>query len=426
MVVIVDLENEEVAQTFHEHNAHLLPHGVAPSGKPDDYHGPSPPIERFFCRNVVTRAFGQYPIVKSVVQHIDLNTLDSLARTSYLIHQSLIQCRSSLLRATLRCVNDDIPVDPDSTLQYRARAGYHYFGQGSVILSGNDIQGRAPYNGKSGQCARDLVNECRKCDVPVCRNCTIKRPSQSSLIDRHRRLCQTCADAPLSSLLNLPTDPTSPLSSDLIQRELCQCDQKVGVWLCQPCGRGIRTSDSDYSRIWRWRNQYGEVLGGLGTGIGEGDRGVICGREGHCLAAKEVEQETDCDAADAREGSPLSMASSSDNAPAWPATSLYYLSGGGNANGVHSHLVDERRTPSPMQLGPGYERHEIVGIGGVVKRKLVRLVRVGACVPEWEDERLRSEFLRRNRSGQVRSFCGWCCRVIPGKSDLAQIVSTGT
>lgn len=169
--------------------------------------------------------------------------------------------------------------------------------------------------------------------------------------------------------------------------------------------------------IWHWRNQYGEVLGGLGTGIGDGDRGVICGREGHCLAAKEVEQETDCDAADAREGSPSNRASS-ENALSWPATSLYSLgSGSGHANGTHSHQGDQRRTPSPLQLGPGYERHEIVGIGGVVKRKLVRVVRVGACVPEWEDERSRSGLLRRERTGQIRSFCGWCCRVIPGKSD---------
>ncbi|KAL2758132.1 hypothetical protein ACRALDRAFT_2100159, partial [Sodiomyces alcalophilus JCM 7366] len=358
-----------------------------------------------------------HSIVMSIVQHIDLNTLDSLARTSYLIHQSLIQYRSNLLRATLRCVNDHVPVNPDTTLQYRARAGNYYFNQNSAILPRNSLQGGGvSYNGKSGQCARDLVDDCRKCEVPVCRNCIIKRPSQSTLIDRHRRLCQTCADAPLPSLLNPPADPDTPLSSDLIQRELCQCDQKAGVWLCQPCGRGIRTSDSDYSRIWHWRNQYGEVLGGLGTGIGDGDRGVICGREGDCLAAKEVEQETDCDAADARESSPSSKASS-ENAPFWPATSLYLLSGGESANGPHSHLGDQRRTPSPMQLGPGYERHEIVGIGGVVKRKLVRVVRVGACVPEWEDERSRSGLLRRERLGQIRSFCGWCCRVIPAKSD---------
>lgn len=72
------------------------------------------------------------------------------------------------------------------------------------------------------------------------------------------------------------------------------------------------------------------------------------------------------------------------------------------------------RTPSPS-LAPGYERHEIVGIGGVVKRKLVRMVSVGACVPEWEDD--GGGVLGREVSGKSRSWCGWCARVIPGEKD---------
>jgi hypothetical protein len=150
------------------------------------------------------------------------------------------------------------------------------------------------------------------------------------------------------------------------------------------------------NRIWFWRNQYGEVLGGLGTGIGDGDRGVICGREEACCAAKEREQETDCDAEDAREGS----------------TYPWHTPPG---SGTPSERGE--RTPSP-QLGPGYERHEIEGIGGVVKTKLVRMVRVGACVPIWEDEKTRSEILGREVKARVRSWCGWCWRVIPGGKDI--------
>jgi len=75
------------------------------------------------------------------------------------------------------------------------------------------------------------------------------------------------------------------------------------------------------------------------------------------------------------------------------------------------------RTPSPALLGPGYERHEIEGIGGVVKKKLVRMVKVGACVPEFRDEKDNGEILGREVKGQVRSWCGWCWRVIPGKKD---------
>ncbi|KAM0510290.1 hypothetical protein ACHAPB_000640 [Verticillium nonalfalfae] len=152
---------------------------------------------------------------------------------------------------------------------------------------------------------------------------------------------------------------------------------------------------------------YGEVLGGLGTGIGDGDRGVICGRESDCVAAKEVEQETDCDAEDARESSLETITP--------PGTPGSFLHRQDSSSSVSSH--ERQRTPSPLQLGPGYERHEIEGIGGVVKKKLVRMVRVGACVPEWEDEKSKRKIMNRERSHQVRSFCGWCYRVIPSKSE---------
>ncbi|KAM0287252.1 hypothetical protein ACHAQH_000566 [Verticillium albo-atrum] len=159
--------------------------------------------------------------------------------------------------------------------------------------------------------------------------------------------------------------------------------------------------------VWKWRSHYGEVLGGLGTGIGDGDRGVICGRESDCAAAKEVEQETDCDAEDARESSLETI-----TPPGTPGSSLQ------RQNSDSSVISFERqRTPSPLQLGPGYERHEIEGIGGVVKKKLVRMVRVGACVPEWEDEKSKHKIMHRERSHQARSFCGWCYRVIPSNSE---------
>ncbi len=80
-------------------------------------------------------------------------------------------------------------------------------------------------------------------------------------------------------------------------------------------------------------------------------------------------------------------------------------------------LRADERTPSP-QLRSGYERHEIEGIGGIVKRKLVRMVKVGACVPEWSDERGSGRRpLDREVKGDMRSWCGWCWRVIPGQDD---------
>lgn len=169
-----------------------------------------------------------------------------------------------------------------------------------------------------------------------------------------------------------------------------------------------------------------------GTGIGEGNRGVICGREGSCLGAREVEQETDCDAADARSlhhSSPSSTPSPSSSLTTGSPLStgsVSFSGGSGSENGAY-------RTPSPHSysvgmvagfgagLRPGYARHEIEGIGGVVKTKLVRMLRVGACVPEWEDEKSKGQILEKEISGGRRSWCGWCSRVIPGARDKPHI-----
>lgn len=69
-------------------------------------------------------------------------------------------------------------------------------------------------------------------------------------------------------------------------------------------------------------------------------------------------------------------------------------------------------------MGPGYARHEIEGIGGVVKTKLVRMVKVGACVTKFEDESEQGKYLSREVEGRCRSWCSWCKRVIPSKDDI--------
>ncbi|KAL2138008.1 hypothetical protein VTI28DRAFT_7668 [Corynascus sepedonium] len=372
-------------------------------------------------RNSMTQALGCYPIIMSVAASIDLNTLDNLSRTCRQIRQGLLQYRKMLLASTLHCVNEDLPVDPEETLRYRARASNWYYMQDAA---------RSSYNGKSGQCARDMVAECRRCGTVVCRNCAIKPPAPIVLRDRHRRLCDACVTAPLGSLVRPRLGPEIRIDSDEMERAICTCGS-TGVWLCQPCGRTIRGDDSEYKGIWKWRNQYTEVLGGLGTGIGEGDRGVPCGREMACCAAREREQEMDGDAEDAREAesyyhqataTPLS-ATTSSNASAsltpWTAS----LNGPGSSTGSLNSLASssgasllDRRTPSPA-IKPGYDRHEVEGIGGVMKNMRVRMVKVGACVPEWEDECAKREILGREVQGRRRSWCGWCRRVIPSRKD---------
>ncbi|RDA94224.1 hypothetical protein CP533_0588 [Ophiocordyceps camponoti-saundersi (nom. inval.)] len=350
--------------------------------------------------NAVTRALGCYPVAAAVASHIDLNTLDALARASRGLHDGLIQYRAGLLGATLRCSNEASPVNRDELLRYRARASnWHYADHGRS------------FNGKSGNCAHDMVQECRRCGEVVCRNCAIKPPPPIALRERHRRLCLACARAPLALLTRPTLHPDTPLDSEAVQRAVCTCDSKA-VWLCQPCGRGIRSADHEYQRIWRWRNHYGEMLGGLGTGIGDGDRGVVCGREGDCLAARDREQEVDCDAIDARD-TPRSPDRSEPASLPSPHTE------------DHEHAPSSSSsttTTSSLVGGPGYRRHEIEGIGGRVKCKLVRTVRVGACVPEWDDEKLGAadgRILVPEVKASARSWCGWCWRVIPGAKDLA-------
>ncbi|KAF7543173.1 hypothetical protein G7Z17_g10948 [Cylindrodendrum hubeiense] len=395
-----DPELLQLRQQQQEHNHQLLLKKLqllSANGRnghwPDGYYTAEPiAMEGTTFRSSATEALGCYPIVIAIASSIDLNTLDALSRTCRLVHHGLLQYRSILLSSTLRCGNESVAVDPAETFRYRARAGNWFY-----------MEDGRNYSGKSGDCARDMVGECRRCNEVICRNCAIKPPAPVALRERHRRLCKTCVRAPIATLSKPPLDAALPVTSDAVQRVLCQCEDE-GVWLCQPCGRSIRGADHEYQRIWRWRNQYGEILGGLGTGIGEGDRGVICGRESDCCGAKEREQQLDCDAEDARDGNVVATPIPATTAP---VDAL-----------IESLRLSHQRTPSP-QLGPGYNRHEIEGIGGVVKRKRVRMVRVGACVPEWDDERgIGNKIMGREIRGARRSWCGWCWRVVPGDKDL--------
>lgn len=200
-----------------------------------------------------------------------------------------------------------------------------------------------------------------------------------------------------------------------------------------------------FSSIWKWRTQYTDVLGGLGTGIGDGDRGVICGRETGCCAGREREQETDCEAEDAAQADAdannniayisgfMTVTPSPPSYNGSSSLSDYSTSSGSSSNGGASSSSSYNlqvspqgspRTPSPV-IKAGYERHEIEGIGGVMKKKRLRMVKVGACVPEWADERAAGQIMGREVNGKVRSWCGWCWRVIPGASDYRDMFNGG-
>jgi len=121
--------------------------------------------------------------------------------------------------------------------------------------------------------------------------------------------------------------------------------------------------------------------------LGEGNEGVECGRGSDCLAAREVYKEIECDA-DELAALEAEMAKAEAEGRHWK--------------------------------GSSYTTQEIVGIGGSIKKKLKKKVLVGAIVKEYEDERDRNDFLGREQTGQNRSWCSWCERVVAGQKDTEQ------
>ena len=285
-------------------------------------------------------------------------------------------------------------------------------------------------------CARDLVAECRRCGKVVCRNCAAKALSDKFLADRYRRLCKVCLDAPLVEHLQqlyheeelyahdhatssrsssthsnaaTTTSDSGPTSQDTaldhteqpsstsaaFLRLPCTCATR-GMYLCSCCGYNLRAHDTTYKRVWRWRSRYStHIGGGIGTGLGLGNQGQKCGRGKHCLE-------------------------SGVESIAWMETEC---SDGSNAEVAMEPLS---RTTTPMADGsgspsatnrPGYLQQEVEGIGGVVKKKIKKKVKVGATVYEYDNERKSGKDRGREVSGKQRSWCAWCDRVCLGEQD---------
>lgn len=243
---------------------------------------------------------------------------------------------------------------------------------------------------------------CTRALLTAPQNCILKPPPTPNLRLRHRRLCRTCTSAPLAHHLHdTDADYTGSdephahahdydhdhaharaFTAPAFERTPCACD--TAVWLCAPCGKDLRAADTMYVRGWSWRTRYTHYLGGVGTGAGEGNEGVECGRGTTCLGARIVEHET------CRPSSPDAL--------------------------DHGTMQDPE---SPERWrGSSYLAQEIEGIGGVLKVKHKRQVRVGECVRLYEDERDKSiQYLEPEVEGRLRSWCSWCERVVLGEAD---------
>ena len=213
-----------------------------------------------------------------------------------------------------------------------------------------------------------------------------------------------------------------------------------------PCGLKLATADTTYRRVWTWRTRYTTYLGGLGTGIGEGNEGVKCARGRDCLGAKEVEVEFECpyNNGSSSSSSTSSTSSASGSGSDISETTITTTASTASVTNPNPATADTLPVPGFFGFGPlrptstpstpgledthrdkdkdeaaGYWRQEIEGLGGVVKKKFRKRERVGRTVREWEDEREGSEeILGREKRGQMRSWCGWCGRVVLGAKDV--------
>jgi len=412
--------------------------------------------------NKLAAALTCYPIALSLACSIDLNDLHALASTCKGVHASLTQFAHQLKAHSLRCIHDKNPVLAEALAVQRdgiqadeslydafmpaGAATFHLPTQnGPAVHARQTSPPRGLYTSmgvtsKIGPCARDLVAPCRRCGTVVCRNCAAKPPSNARMKDRYRRLCKTCLDASFEAhLLPLrsshvqsegatrssassirserslsgssssssggvlddhdPEHEYQPtFTSPAFLRDPCTCESK-GVFLCVPCGQNLRAADTTYKRVWTWRSRYStHIGGGLGTGLGVGNQGQKCGRGEDCLensgkAVCWVEIEcSEGQASDDHEGNGLSRAG----------------------------------TPDYVNNKPGYLQQEIEGIGGVVKKKVKKRVKVGATVWEYEDERESGKYLEREVTATARSWCGWCGRVCPGEDDRQESIKNST
>ena len=119
---------------------------------------------------------------------------------------------------------------------------------------------------------------------------------------------------------------------------------------------------------------------------------MTCGRGDTCLAAEDTEVEVDCEVNE------------------WEGHHHHDTHG---EYGLHFESRDDEE--------PGYLRQEIEGIGGVLKQKVKKWVRVGNSVEEFEGERETGRYLEKEASGEIRSWCPWCWRVVPSKEEAEAV-----
>jgi hypothetical protein len=227
----------------------------------------------------------------------------------------------------------------------------------------------------------------------------------------------------LLSSVNGPST-TSQLSKQLLSlpaltSPVCTCAEEV--YLCQSCGHKAGSTDMQYRSLLAWRARYGSTMGGLGIGAcaPAATEGMQCARGPECLAAREVEVEVAAGDESVEGGANQQGGNLATNYSQYLVPHIRSRAPTKNSD------ADLPHTTSLQDVQAGYFRQEAEGIGGVLRAKTTRRVRVGAPVEEEPEPLepspsggLQASIEEKEGTGKYRSWCGWCERVIRSKEDI--------
>lgn len=102
-------------------------------------------------------------IVSQIARSLDLNTLHALSRTCRQFRANLLQFRKHLVTQSLRCENEQpVSIKEPGSPELALDGTWHLFSDDGVAI------GRLT-SSKFGTCARDMVSDCRRCGMVVCR-----------------------------------------------------------------------------------------------------------------------------------------------------------------------------------------------------------------------------------------------------------------
>ncbi|KAF2138559.1 uncharacterized protein K452DRAFT_338660 [Aplosporella prunicola CBS 121167] len=407
-----------------------------------------------------------YPIVSSLASLLDLNTLHALSRTCRQFRANLLDYRNQLVTRTLRCSNEEEPL---ANKLASGLAGIRASWNG-----GSQRMGERITSGKIGKCARDMVGNCRKCGIVVCRNCTSKPPPPVALPGRVRRLCKTCANAPLSLLTSPSITSPAPICDSIASRSrhpaaspgtspksstssLSSTPPTSGFPNYTPGSTSSSPSSSPLKSSPLRTSVPNEASGAAHSA--ESERSLaftapaflrtpcncpnevyLCGPCGHTLRTADQtymlgwtwrsRYSTYLDGlgtgiGEGHEGVKCGLGSSCRGGreveceECGTVEEVAALSGTRTGTSPPTNGGSSAMAGSPRDewSGTSYLAQEIEGIGGRRVMKLKKRVKVGAVVKEYEDERESGVYLRREREGTNRAWCAWCARVVPSSRD---------